>query len=140
MSRPEAQSKILPDFALIDDGQSVGTVAYERLSISWQESNIIEDGIVPQDTQVVGQTWKHPNKNGGSDRRFRNNRQVPICRYEAMHLRSDTGINELVEFSRIGVAGAPRRPCGECRGTPKRPAAFARNFRGESTLAGDLCL
>jgi hypothetical protein len=94
----------LPDLALIDDGQSVGAVAYERLSISWQDSNFIEDGIVPRDAQVVGQTWKHPNKNGGPDRRFRDNRQIPICRYEAMHLRSGTGINELVEFSRTGVA------------------------------------
>lgn len=95
----------LPDLALIDDGQSVGAVAYGRLAISWQDSNFIEDGTVPRDAQVVGQTWKHPNKSGGPDRRFRDNRQIPICRYEAMHLRSGTGLNELVEFSRTGVAG-----------------------------------
>jgi len=95
----------LPDVALIDDGRSVGAVAYAKLSVTWQDSNFIEDGVVPRDAQVVGQTWKHPNKSGGPDRRFRDNRQIPICRYEAMHLRSGTGVNELVEFSRTGVAG-----------------------------------
>ena len=93
----------LPDVALMDDGQTVGAIAYERLSVSWQDSNFIEDGVVPRDAQVIGQTWKHPNKSGGPDRRFRDNRQIPVCRYEAMYLQSSSGINELVEFSRVGV-------------------------------------
>jgi len=94
----------LPDVALVDDGQSVGAVAYSQLSVTWQDSNFIESGTVPADAQVIGQTWKHPNKSGGPDRRFRDNRQIPVCRYEAMHLRSPNGLNELVEFSRSGVA------------------------------------
>jgi hypothetical protein len=93
-----------PDFALMDDGRSVGAVPYSQLSIAWQDSNFIEDGPVPRDAAVIGQTWKHPNKSGGPDRRFRDNRQIPICRYEAMHLTSSSGINELIEFSRSGVA------------------------------------
>ncbi len=72
--------------------------------MTWQDSNFIESGIVPNDAQVIRHTWKHPNKSGGPDRRFRDNRQIPVCRYEAMHLRSATGLNELVEFSRAGVA------------------------------------
>ncbi len=51
---------------------------------------------MPRDAQVVGEAWKHPNKGGGSDRRFRDNRQTPFCRYEAIHLHSGSGINELV--------------------------------------------
>ncbi|MDF2495073.1 DUF4236 domain-containing protein [Sphingomonas sp.] len=94
----------MPDVALVDDGHAIGAVAYSRLSVVWQDSNFIEDGQVPGDAEVIGYTWKHPNKSGGPDRRFRDNRQIPICRYEAMHLRSGTGLNELVEFSRTGLA------------------------------------
>lgn len=93
----------LPDVALVDDGRTVGAVAYSNLSMVWQDSNFIEEGQVPRDAQIIRHTWKHPNKNGGPDRRFRDNRQIPVCRYEVMHLRSASGVNELVEFSRVGV-------------------------------------
>lgn len=57
----------LPDVALIDDGAKVGAVGYADLSMVWQDSNFIEDGPVPKDAQVVGHTWRHPNKSGGPD-------------------------------------------------------------------------
>ena len=93
----------LPDVAFIDDGRKVGAVSYADLTVQWQPSNFIEEGKVPRDCEIISQTWKHPNKNGGPDRRFRDNRQLPVCRYEAMHMLSATGINELVEFSKTGV-------------------------------------
>lgn len=93
----------LPDGMLIDDGQRVGAVAYSQLAIMCQDSNFIEEGPVPRDAQIISHTWKHPNKRGGPDRRFRDNRQLPICRYEAMHLQSGSGLNELVEFSKTGL-------------------------------------
>jgi hypothetical protein len=94
----------LPDVMLVDDGSRVGAVSYEQLCITYQDSNFIEEGPVPRDTQVIGRTWKHPNKSGGPDRRFANNYQIPICRYEAIHFGSATGLNELIEISRNGVS------------------------------------
>jgi hypothetical protein len=94
----------LPDAAFVVAGPRVGAVSYKDLNLQWQDSNFIEDGAVPRDAQVVGHVWKHPNKNGGPDRRFNNNYQIPLCRYEALHLRSTSGIHELVEFSCTGVS------------------------------------
>jgi hypothetical protein len=94
----------LPDFLLVVHDQKVGAVAYDRLSIRWQDSNFIEEGTVPSDTEILYHTWKHPNKNGGPDRRFRDNYQIPVCRYEAIHFTSETGLNELLQVSRSGVA------------------------------------
>lgn len=96
----------LPDIVLVQDSARVGAVKYADLSIRWQNSRFIETDHVPRDAQVVDHTWKHPNKRGGPDRRFRDNRQIPVCLYETMHLTSHSGINELVEFSRVGVAPA----------------------------------
>lgn len=87
----------------MDDGRTVSAVAYSNLSIVRQDSNFIEEGQVPRDAQIIRHTWKHPIKNGGPDRRFRDNRQIPVCRYEVMHLRSSSGVNDLVEFSRVGA-------------------------------------
>jgi len=105
----------LPDVALIEDRNSFGAVAYADLRIEWQNSNFIEEGTIPKDAQVVGHTWKHPNKSGGPDRRFKDNYEIPVCRYEVMHLKSASGLNELIEFSRHSVvapfAGTIRALC-----------------------------
>jgi hypothetical protein len=94
----------LPDVALIEHGDLMGGVGYPDLHIRWQSSNFIEEDAVPSDATIIGHTWKHPNKSGGPDRRFRDNRQLPVCLYEVMHLTSASGLNELVEFSRTGMA------------------------------------
>ena len=93
-----------PDVALIQDGDRFGAVGYADLRLACQHSNFVEEERVPKDAQIVSYTWEHPNKSGGPDRRFKVNRQLPVCLYEAMHLSSKTGVNELVEFSRTGVA------------------------------------
>ncbi|HVX56394.1 MAG TPA: hypothetical protein VHA37_01570 [Candidatus Saccharimonadales bacterium] len=92
-----------PDAAFIFDGKRMGAVGYDSLAIRWQNSNFIEEGTVPGDAQVVGHTWKHPNKNGGPDRRFASNYQIPVCLYEAALFASESGLNEMLEFSRTGV-------------------------------------
>lgn len=96
----------MPDIVLVQDGSRVGAVNYADLNVRWQDSRFIETERVPSDARVVDHTWAHPNKSGGPDRRFKNNRQIPICLYEAMHFTSNSGVNELVEFSRTGVAAA----------------------------------
>lgn len=93
----------LPDVVLVIHGKEIGAIDYNDLKLHWQESNFIEEGSVPADAKIVGQTWKHPNKSGGPDRRYRDNWQIPICRYEALHLSSASGLNELLEFSRTTV-------------------------------------
>ena len=92
----------LPDVALVHDSSGFGAIGYDALRLSWQPSNFIETSSVPHDAEVVRHTWEHPNKNGGPDRRFKQNRRLPVCRYEALHLSSESGVNELVEFSRVG--------------------------------------
>lgn len=94
----------LPDVVLVLDGNKFGAVGYDKLSVRWEESRHIEAESVPSDARIVGQTWMHPNKNGGPDRRFANNRQIPICLYESIHLTSTNGLNELLQLSILGRA------------------------------------
>ncbi len=93
----------LPDFILVKRGGRFGSVGYDDLEIRSQTSRFIEDGTPVADAQIVGRAWKHPNKGGGPDRRFRDNRQLPVCLYDAMHMSSSSGVNELMEFSRTGL-------------------------------------
>jgi hypothetical protein len=91
-----------PEIMLVKHGGRFGAVGYGGPQIKCEASRFIEDGTPPSDAQIVDHTWKHPNKSGGPDRRFRDNRQLPVCLYDVMHLSSNSGVNELMEFSRTG--------------------------------------
>lgn len=92
-----------PDVVLIEDRKSFGAVAYSDLIISRRASNFIEADRVPKDATIIGKTWQYPNKSGGPDKRYKDNRQIPICEYEAIHFQSASGLNEIVEFSKAGI-------------------------------------
>lgn len=91
-----------PDRVLIYDANGVGAVGYRELDVRVSRARFIEDGSVPADAQVVDRTWKYVNRSGGPDRRFKDNRQIPICLYEELAFSSPTGLNEVVQLSRCG--------------------------------------
>lgn len=62
-------------------------------------TRFIEDERIPKDAQVIGQTRQYINKSGGPDRRFKNNRQMPVCLYGEIALTADSGLNTVIIFS-----------------------------------------
>jgi uncharacterized tellurite resistance protein B-like protein len=92
-----------PERLLVFTRDGIGAVSYDDLSIVINDKRFIEDDSVPRDAQVVGQTWQFVNKGGGPDRRFKNNRQVPICLYEELWLNSPSGLNEVLHASCTGI-------------------------------------
>ena len=94
----------LPDRLLIYDGAGAGAVSYRTLDISVSRQRFIESGGVPPDATVVDRTWRYVNKSGGPDRRFSVNPQVPICLYDELTLRTPSGLHEVIQLSRSGVA------------------------------------
>jgi hypothetical protein len=96
----------LPDRLLVFDSGSVGAIAYSALSVQQQRVRFIEEDAVPADSRIVDRTWKYVNKSGGPDRRFKDNRELPICEYEALHFQSKSGLNELLHASKTGVGDA----------------------------------
>jgi hypothetical protein len=81
-----------PDRVLIYQGGRVGAVSYHDLIVESSETRFVEDEGVPSDSDIVGRTWQYVNKNGGPDRRFSNNRELPVLRYATLWLRSSTGM------------------------------------------------
>lgn len=91
-----------PDRVLIYDQSGVGAVGYQELCVNIGATRFIEDESVPRDAKVVDRTWKYVNKSGGPDRRFKDNKELPICLYEEISLSSQTGLNELLQVSQCG--------------------------------------
>ncbi len=92
-----------PDRILIYEGKQVGGISYANLSIRQRGQRFIEDGIVPEDGTIVDHTWRYVNKSGGPDKRFKDNRKLPILIYSDISFQSDTGLNELIELSKQDV-------------------------------------
>ncbi|QJD95710.1 DUF4236 domain-containing protein [Mucilaginibacter robiniae] len=93
----------LPERLLVKRGNTFAAIFYRNLCIKGSTTRFIEDEGVPYDAQVVDQTWRYVNKRGGPDRRFNNNRQIPICAYSQYTLTSDTGLYEVITTSKQGA-------------------------------------
>jgi len=96
----------LPDRLLIFDSSGVGAIPYGELTTTLKTTRFIEEETAPSDAQVVGHTWKFVNKSGGPDKRFKNNRQLPICLYSEIEFTSGTGLREVIQASRSNAGGS----------------------------------
>ena len=92
-----------PDRIFIYEGKKVGGLTYANLMISQHNQRFIESGSVPRDGTIVDYTWQYVNKSGGPDKRFKNNRKLPILLYSEIMCKSDTGLNELIQLSKQGI-------------------------------------
>lgn len=97
------QFYFLPDRILVWDSGRVGSVSFEQLEVNFVERRFIEEGGVPSDTKVVDRTWRYVNKKGGPDKRFNENREIPIVLYDEIMLTSRSGVQELFQASRTGI-------------------------------------
>ena len=72
---------LLPDrFFVFQDGV-YSAIPYDEVQALFQDLEYVEQEILPNDATVIGKTWKYVRRDGGPDRRFKNNRQLPIVRY-----------------------------------------------------------
>ena len=99
----------MPDRVLVYSGSNVGAVPYKDLQVDGAPRQFIEDQAVPGDAEIVRRTWKFVNKNGGPDRRFKNNRELPVALYEEISFRSPTGLNELFQLSKHSLTNTVRQ-------------------------------
>lgn len=93
---------LYPDRILAFQGHAVGAIEYSRLSAVSTGSRFIEEEALPRDATVVGKTWRYVNKNGTPDRRFKDNRELPICAYNQLNLSTLDGFDMRFMASRSG--------------------------------------
>ncbi|WP_203842101.1 hypothetical protein [Winogradskya humida] len=94
----------LPDRVLVRTGRRWTDVGYQHLQVDGHPQRFIEEESPPRDAQQVGTTWKYVNKKGGPDRRFNNNRQLPIMLYGRVTLSSPHGLSWILDLSVTAVA------------------------------------
>lgn len=96
-----ASIHFLPDRLLIREGKHYTDASYRALNAVGSRQRFIESpGVIPKDSQQVGQTWQYVNKGGGPDRRFANNPILPIMLYSDLELRTAQGLSWEIQCSR----------------------------------------
>lgn len=91
-----------PERLILKRDNKFGAAFYKNITITSNNVRFIEEDPLPADAEIVDYTWQYPNKDGGPDRRFSNNRQIPICLYTEYNFTSDNGINEVITTSKTG--------------------------------------
>lgn len=91
---------IYPAFvAIVDSRKQFGLLDIGEVNFEFSAQSFVEEETVPLDAMVTGHTWAKVNKDGGPDRRFKANYQIPLCKYGYARLSSLTGLNEAYAFS-----------------------------------------
>jgi len=89
-----------PDLVLICQKKRVGGLDYRNVSIQFHHQRFQEAEQVPSDALVVGSTWRFVRRDGGPDRRFNNNRQIPIVNYQAMVISGPGNFQKVLYLSK----------------------------------------
>jgi hypothetical protein len=82
-----------PDRVLAFQGKTVGAIAYSDLGFVSESTKFVEQEQVPSDAKVVDHTWQYVNKNGTPDKRFKDNRQYPVCLYSQLNVSTPAGLD-----------------------------------------------
>lgn len=94
---------MLPDKALIIRGCRAGAIGYDGLKIEVLETEFVENKKAPRDAKIVEYRWKYSNKNGEADKRYKNNKKLPIYLYGVIHLTSEEGLNVEIQCSNVEI-------------------------------------
>jgi hypothetical protein len=94
----------LPDRILVREARRYSDLTYGSLKASATLTRFIEDGRVPSDSTQVDTTWRYVNKRGGPDRRFNNNRRLPVMQYGRLDLQSTRGLHWSLDISKADLA------------------------------------
>lgn len=91
---------VFPDKLMIVKGNKIGSIHMDDLDIMLANTRFIPN-FAPRDARVVGHTWQYVNKNGGPDKRFKNNMQLPICDVGTMSFKASQGLDILLYLSNV---------------------------------------
>ncbi len=91
---------LYPGFILYRGPENAfAVIAYHDLEVTAVGFRCQSDEEVPSDAKIVGRTWVKVNKDGTPDRRFVNNREIPIAFYGELTLKTEAGLWESYQFS-----------------------------------------
>jgi hypothetical protein len=96
----------LPDQVLYWQSSTFASIEYKDLKFEGASTRFIEEQVQTSDSKRVGSTWRYVRKDGGPDRRFNNNRELPVMLYGVITAVSSGGLNLVLHTSNVDAASS----------------------------------
>ena len=75
-----------------------------QLELNYEDTEFVETEVTPKDAEHIRSVWEKSNKDGSRDKRYSENKQLPVMGYGEITLSSETGIHEKYMFSNASSA------------------------------------
>jgi hypothetical protein len=91
-------------FVMYQNPQRLGIVDLTNLDVSFERTGFLETEMPPKDSKQLSEVWEKSNKDGTRDKRFADNRQLPVMEYGEITFSSKSGISEKYMISNCDSA------------------------------------
>ena len=94
----------LPDALLLAKNKDLKAIDYKDLRVDLRAEDFKDEGKVAKDARVLEKTYKHANKDGSPDKRYKDNPEVSLVEYGILQMEN-SDINLMIAFSDTVIDG-----------------------------------
>ena len=94
----------LPDALLLAKNKDLKAIDYKDLRVDLRAEDFKEEGKVAKDARVLEKTYKHANKDGSPDKRYKDNPEVSLVEYGILQMEN-SDLNIMIGFSDTVIDG-----------------------------------
>lgn len=92
---------ILPDLYLVVSKSKIGLIKSSDIKITLDSVKCPETDRIPEDASILEYTWKYVNRDGSPDKRYKDNKKLPICQYGVINITSENGLDVMLLTSQV---------------------------------------
>lgn len=94
----------LPDALLLAKNKDLKAIDYKDLRVDLRAEEFKEEGKVAKDATILEKTYKHTNKDGSPDKRYKDNPEVSLVEYGILQIEN-SDLNLMIGFSDTVIDG-----------------------------------
>lgn len=94
----------LPDALLLAKNKDLKAIDYKDLRVDLRAEDFKEEGKVAKDARVLEKTYKHANKDGSPDKRYKDNPEISLVEYGILQMEN-SDLNLMIGFSDTVIDG-----------------------------------
>ncbi|MDD6918303.1 MAG: DUF4236 domain-containing protein [Peptoniphilaceae bacterium] len=94
----------LPDALLLAKNKDLKAIDYKDLRVDLRAEDFKEEGRVAKDATILEKTYKHTNKDGSPDKRYKDNPEVSLVEYGILQMEN-SDLNLMIGFSDTVIDG-----------------------------------
>ena len=94
----------LPDALMLAKNKNLKAIDYKDLRVDLRAEDFKEEGKVAKDATILEKTYKHINKDGSPDKRYKDNPEVSLVEYGILQMEN-SDLNLLIGFSDTVIDG-----------------------------------